>query len=136
LCGTCHTEIHNLSFKRALFNGTIEGEKRVVEIAKFALMWRKPLSGKPAIACAKALYLAHVIYKSRILTAGAENKTAKFSTEFSGDTSRKLKVLARSFSLNQEDMVHAAIQLLYDQRIGTLKQGGRLAASEATTKTN
>lgn len=121
LCGICHTAIHNLSFKRALFDGTIAKNFDAIVfklVGKFCDTWDSPTHGNKAVAVERAYYLSSIIFKSRFLTKKEVNKPVKFNTVLPGPISGKLKLLAKTYNLNQEEMVLAAIEELYDIKIG------------------
>lgn len=121
LCSICHTAIHNLSFKRALFDGTIAKDFDSIVfklVGKFCDTWDFPTHEDKASAVKRAYYLASVVFRSRLLTKKEVNKPVKFNTTLPGPISGKLKLLAKTYNLNQEEMVLAAIEELYDIKIG------------------
>jgi len=122
LCGICHTAIHNLSFKRKLFDGMIAKNFDAIVsklLGEFCDTWNMPTHQNKGEAVSRAYYLSSVIFKARLLTRKEKNKPVKFNTTLPGAISFKLKLLARTYNLNQEEMVLAAIEELYDIKIGT-----------------
>lgn len=122
VCGTCHTGVHALSLITSLFDGSIFTESETILAVTTATKdWLKPT--KFVARMLRAWCLGYIIYQARLQLKGVEepNKKVKFSTTFSGEVSRKLKVIAKAEgNLSQEEMIVRLIHDKYDRDIGKI----------------
>lgn len=96
LCGVCHTNVHALADKW--------GTSPALTALALSEVWNHT----------KALVLAKVIRRSKEAVKNDPNKTARFSTKFSGEMLRKIRRLKTVLPVtNQEQVIKYAIDALY-----------------------
>lgn len=121
LCGNCHSGIHNLSFKRSLFDGKLLTANSVLAQLEVDCDW-VPEVFKNQKVLLHAWCLGDVVFRARMNFKEKDEPTkrVKIQVELQGEDSSRLKKLARTYKTSQERMVIFAIREAYDRQIGRL----------------